>query len=74
MHTYFALATLLNLVSPLIRNGEDPVTHLRTTNNERNLKATKAPKVKKFKGGKALKTPKVKKVNGTKSPKKSKRR
>ena len=69
MYTYFALATLLALIYPLVRNAEDPVTHFRTTNNERHLKSTMAPGGKKTKVTKAPKAPKVKKVKGTKAPK-----
>ena len=72
MYAYFALATVLDLISPLVSNAEDPVTHLRTTNNESNLNSTRAPDSKKTKDPKALKSPKVKNVNGTKEPKKNK--
>ena len=69
MYTYFALATLPVLIYPLVSNAEYLVTHFRTTNNERNLKSTKAPGGKKTKVTKAPKAPKVKKVKGTKAPK-----
>ena len=73
MQAQFSLATLLDLIPPLASNVEDPVTHPRMTNNESNLKTTKAPKLKKVKGTKSMKAPKVEKVKVTKSPKKSKR-
>ena len=62
MYAYFALATLLALIYPLVSNAEDPVTHFRTTNNERNSKSTKAPGGKKIMVPKSLKTPKLKEV------------
>ena len=71
---YFAVATLLALISPLVSNAEDTVTHLRTTNNDRNSKAKKAPKVKKDKVTKAPKVPKFNKGKGTKESDKEKRR
>ena len=71
MYTYFALATLLALISPLVSNAEDPITRLRTTNNERNFKSAKAPGGKKTKAPKVPKTPKVKKFKGTKAQKKN---
>ena len=77
MYTYFALATLLALISPLVSNAEDPVPHLRMTNIERNLKSTRAPGGKKApKGTKAPKVKKVKapKVKKTKAPDTAKRR
>ena len=66
MYAYFALSTLLALIYPLVSNVEDPVTHFRTTNNESNLRSTKAPGGKKTE---VTKAPKMKKVKGTKAPK-----
>ena len=79
MYTYFALTTLLALISLIVSNAEDTVTHLRTTNIERNLKSTMAPGGKKGAKGteaprtKRVKAKKVKKVKGTKAPKAKRR-
>ena len=70
MYSYFALATLMDLIYPLVSNAEDTITQFRTTSNERNLESTKASGGKKTKVPKAPKAPKLKKVKGTKAPKK----